>query len=388
MKPYTSIELGSICELIMGQSPSSTTYNSDGIGLPFFQGNADFGEEHPSPSTWCTAPKKTAEKGDILISVRAPIGAINTADESCCIGRGIAAIRPDGSRLNASFLKYFLISRRGELERAGTGSTFTAIGKRVLSKLQVRLYNVDDQLEISKRLDALSEGIRLARRQLNQLDLLVKSRFIEMFGLDGTSVVNWTSLGNLISSGPQNGLYKPQSYYGDGIKIVRIDSFDYEGNWTKSLKRLGCSPEEIAKYGLDDCDFLINRVNSIGHMGKSILFRQKGSSSVVFESNMMRFHVDNSRINEVFLSFVLRDERSKAYFERKAKPSVNQASINQKDVCSLEVPLPDLRIQEEFASFAEQIDKLRFDVQQQIEKLETLKKSLMQEYFGNNYVTV
>jgi type I restriction enzyme S subunit len=78
-------ELGSICEIIAGQSPPSSYYNQEGIGLPFFQGKADFGELHPTVRVWCSQPIKIAERGDILISVRAPVGPTNLADSRCCI---------------------------------------------------------------------------------------------------------------------------------------------------------------------------------------------------------------------------------------------------------------------------------------------------------------
>lgn len=80
-------------DLIMGQSPPSSSYNLRGVGLPFFQGKAEFGTLHPVARKFCSAPSRLAEKDDILISVRAPVGPTNLADQKCCIGRGLAAIR-------------------------------------------------------------------------------------------------------------------------------------------------------------------------------------------------------------------------------------------------------------------------------------------------------
>ena len=81
------IALKNVCKINMGQTPESSSYNTDGKGIPFFQGNADFGEIFPAERVWCKAPKKIAEANDILISVRAPIGALNYAQTECCIGR-------------------------------------------------------------------------------------------------------------------------------------------------------------------------------------------------------------------------------------------------------------------------------------------------------------
>jgi len=122
--------LGEVCEIILGQSPPSSTYNSERIGLPFYQGKAEFGEMYPSPVKWCSKPNKIAKKGDILISVRAPVGPTNICLEKCCIGRGLAAIRPLGS-IKPSFILYLMRNFEQKLNVKGTGTTFKAItGKR------------------------------------------------------------------------------------------------------------------------------------------------------------------------------------------------------------------------------------------------------------------
>ena len=178
----TITTLKEVSTLIMGQSPSSDSYNADSNGLPFYQGNADFGEDNPTPRIWCTDPKKIAEKGDILISVRAPIGAINIADEQCCIGRGIAAIRPNTELVSRDYLRHQLCASRDKLEAMGTGSTFKAIGKKALGDFAITIYPKKGQETIACQFNWVAEHIKLANSQLAQLDNLVKSRFIEMFG--------------------------------------------------------------------------------------------------------------------------------------------------------------------------------------------------------------
>lgn len=101
---WAKTNLTKIAEIIMGQSPPSSTYNSSGIGLPFFQGKADFGRLYPVARKYCSEPKKNALPGDILISVRAPVGPTNLCQEKSCIGRGLAALRPNG----AVITKYML----------------------------------------------------------------------------------------------------------------------------------------------------------------------------------------------------------------------------------------------------------------------------------------
>ena len=118
------VDLKDVCSINMGQSPDSSSYNQDNDGIPFFQGNADFGDLYPVTRVWCNAPTKIAKPGDILISVRAPIGALNYAKEECCIGRGLAAITPDKSKASPDFIYWMLKGKNAELNSKGTGSTF------------------------------------------------------------------------------------------------------------------------------------------------------------------------------------------------------------------------------------------------------------------------
>ena len=186
--------LGDICKITMGQSPDSSTYNTTNIGLPFYQGNADFGELYPKTRIWCSEPQKIAEPENILLSVRAPIGALNIAKEKCCIGRGLAAITPHKNFCFNKYLFYILKYKYNELNARGTGSTFKAINKSILNNLPIDIYSIDRQKRIAAILDKASELIALRKQQTKKLDMLVKSRFIEMFGECKTNPKNWKLL--------------------------------------------------------------------------------------------------------------------------------------------------------------------------------------------------
>ncbi len=104
---WTWTTLDEISEIILGQSPPSATYNTDGDGLPFYQGKREFGKLYPTPRKWCTAPKRIAEKGDVFISIRAPVGPTNICTEKSAVGRGLAAIR-GLSGIESFFILYLL----------------------------------------------------------------------------------------------------------------------------------------------------------------------------------------------------------------------------------------------------------------------------------------
>lgn len=125
-----------VASIMAGQSPSSKTYNIVGDGLPFFQGKADFGYTYPVPRIWCNQPHKIAKRGDILISVRAPVGDVNIADRDCAIGRGLAAIRAENS-VDTDFLFFSLKHVRQKLIDNSTGSTFSSINISTLQDIEI-----------------------------------------------------------------------------------------------------------------------------------------------------------------------------------------------------------------------------------------------------------
>lgn len=164
---WTWARLSEVSEIIAGQSPPSETYNSTGVGLPFFQGKAEFGSLNPTPRKWCDRPSKIAEPGDVLISVRAPVGPTNLALERCGIGRGLAAIRP-GSATSADWILYYLRFSERLIAGKGTGTTFAAITAPVLAAQEIPLAPLPEQRRIVARIDELFAEIAEGEAALNR----------------------------------------------------------------------------------------------------------------------------------------------------------------------------------------------------------------------------
>ena len=164
--------------LIMGQSPNSIDCNSNGNGIPFLQGNADFNSKHPHPVSWCKKPAKIAPKGSVLISVRAPIGAVNVADQEYCIGRGLCALC---SKI-PSFLYYHAICLNQELNSLGTGSTFKAVSAEQVSNTFTIIPPLPEQTAIASYLD----------RKTAEIDQLItdKKRLLELYEEEKTAIIN------------------------------------------------------------------------------------------------------------------------------------------------------------------------------------------------------
>lgn len=148
------IRIGNAAHVEMGQSPPSENYNQSGNGIPFYQGKTDFGMRCPTPRYWCNLPSKLAQKNDILISVRAPVGPTNVASEGCCIGRGLAALRPRHG-VYLEFLLYSLKGFESAIAAMGYGTTFVAITKKQLVSFALPLPPLTEQHRIVAKVDEL-----------------------------------------------------------------------------------------------------------------------------------------------------------------------------------------------------------------------------------------
>ena len=173
--------LGETADLIMGQSPPSSTYNTEMKGLPFLQGKADFGDIHPNPTKWCSQPLKIAKPNDVLVSVRAPVGDVNLADKEYCIGRGLASIRVRTKLVDAHFIYYYLIFSKEKLQAKGAGSTFQSINKDILQRFPVPLPPLPEQQAIAEILRAVQRAKEATERVIAALRELKKSLMRHLF---------------------------------------------------------------------------------------------------------------------------------------------------------------------------------------------------------------
>lgn len=170
---WTKMPLSDIALVTPGQSPPSFDYNREKRGLPFFQGKANFGLRHPMPEVWCDKPRKVAKKGDILISVRAPVGPVNICDEDCGIGRGLASIRPF-SKINSMYVFYHLHFLEAVIAAKGTGTTFKAITGDQLKSTVLHVAPPCEQDRIVSKIESLFTKIDNASQSVETSLLLLE----------------------------------------------------------------------------------------------------------------------------------------------------------------------------------------------------------------------
>lgn len=347
------VALKDVCKINMGQSPDSSSYNENGEGIPFFQGNADFGERYPVTRVWCNAPTKIAQSEDILISVRAPIGALNYAKEKCCIGRGLAAITPDKSKVSLEFVYWFLKGKNAELKSKGTGSTFKAISKKILEEILIPDVGFDKQHEYAQMLEKIYVIIQTRKQGLQKLDELIQSRFVEMFANKGYSVLKWndvfdTTTGKLDSNAAtEDGEYP---FFTCSKEVLRIDKFAFN---QEALLLAGNNA--AGKY---DVKYYNGKFNAYQ---RTYVLKLKGDWSY----QLFRYQLEDKLI----------------YLQQQSLGGLTKY-LTMKILAELDFIMPPIDSQIEFEQFVNQVDKSKSKIQKSLEETQLLFDSLMQKYFG------
>lgn len=270
----------------------------------------------------------------------------------------LCAVLPYEERVNRRFLFYVLRALR---LAAGKSDGYPVLNLSEIRSTPIPLPPEPVQEAIVETLERVAgyrralEALRVASQ--NARDSL-SNRLFRRGTVDGDEEVAATALGplpkrwrvaaigKLLSWGPQNGLYKPASFYGEGIQILRIDDYANSGAIvTGARRRVALDPHEVEKFGLREGDLLVNRVNSLSHLGKTALVGRL-PEEMVFESNMMRFRVDEEQILPEYAFRFLSSPLARAQMRMSAKRAVAQSSINQGDVGSILCPLPCIDEQE------------------------------------------
>ena len=297
--------LKDIAQIVMGQSPDSSSYNETGEGLPFFQGNADFGVLDPSERIWCNQPKKIANENDILISVRAPIGALNLANKKCCIGRGLAAIRVKNP-VERNYIFHLLKAKNAELNRQGTGSTFKAIGKNVLEDISVPIVSPEKHLYITRLMDIAETIIGKRKDELKYFDELIKARFVEMFGDPEHNTKNWPiqNLVNLCDIGSSKRIYQNEQS-STGVPFWRIS--DLVNKMDSGFADSGLFITKEKYYALKDAGLVPTAgdilVTSRGTLGRCYIVRK--DDQFYFQDGMISWLKNYSaKITPLYLQYL------------------------------------------------------------------------------------
>ena len=382
MSKWEKVRLGDVCQITMGQSPDSKSYNLNGDGLPFYQGNADFGEVYPKVRYFCNKPIKIAEKDDILISVRAPIGSVNIAIERCCIGRGLAALRTQKLILDTKYLFYVLKLKNNELSLKGTGSTFKAINKQILSNLIIPLPPLEIQKKIANTLDTVAELLALQKQQLHELNKLIESIYYEMFGDPVLNEKKWTikvldDLCNKITDGthhsPEN--LKEGKYKYITAKNINKDGFDFS--------ELTYVSEEVHKQIYSRCN---PEYGDILYIKDGVTTGIAQINTLTEEFSMLSSVALLKHNREIINCYFLRDTLNNNNMYTCIRKNMGGAAITRltlNKIKQIKIPVPPIELQNQYADIVSKIDVQKTQVRKAIEETQTLFDSFMSRYFND-----
>ena len=284
------------------------------------------------------------------------------------------------SRTELETIYNYLKSNIGILENGFKGAGLKHISKDYILAIEIDLPCETIQLEFLQKTRIIDEVIESKRTQLLLNEDLVKSRFIEMFGDPKTNPLKWdmVTIGD-IATDVRYGTSRPATEDGK-YPYLRMNNLTYEGHLDLTdLKYIDIPDSEIEKCVVRYGDVLFNRTNSVELVGKTCVYNL--DYDTIIAGYIIRVRIDD-RILPVVLSNYLNSKVLKEQLRSMAKGAVNQANINAQELRSIPIYLPPIDLQREFVAFVEQTDKSKFEIQQSLEKLEILKKSLMQQYFG------
>ena len=391
-----------IADLNMGQSPPSEEYNSDQIGTPFLQGNAEFGSHHPTPKIYCPTAKKHANPNDILLSVRAPVGAINIANQEYGIGRGLCAIRPRTNQFERRYAKYLLEIVRAELHVVATGSTYEAVTVDEVSNLTCVVPPLSKQSTIANFLDRKTEQIdELIRIKKRQIELLQEQRTalinqVVTKGLDPNvemkpSGVEWIGkipahwkikklkyIAKILPSNVDKHIYPDEIqvrlcnytdvYYNDYITVDAV------------LKKGSCKESEFTKFVLRKGDVIITKDSETPDDIGVPTYVKDDLDNVVCGYHLTMIRPLACR-GEFIFRFIQSD-RTRRYFEVESN-GITRYGLGKPSIENLFLPIPPDSEQQQIANFlghkTQQIDELIAAEQRKIERLKEYRQSLISE---------
>ena len=370
------LKLGEISKFIMGQAPNSANCNKNGSGTIFVKAG-QFGELYPNIEEWTVTPLKLAKENDVLICVvGATVGKLNLAID-CAIGRSVAAIRCDSKKLHYKYLYYYLNTWVTRIRELSQGSAIGVITKDMLYDLNIPMYDISSQIYIVNILDKAQKLMDKRKQQIEALDELVKSQFIEMFGDVISNKKNYPikkldEITSIITDGThQTPTYVDKGYIFLSSKNVTTGKI----NW------------DDVKYIPEELHIKLNKrlepkLNDIllaknGTTGVAALVDRECIFDIYVSLALIRF---NSNINPVFMLYMINSDGCRHQFNSSLK-GIGVPNLHLSEIRKTKVLLPPIELQNQFADFVKQVDKLKFEMEKSLKQLEDNFNSLMQRAF-------
>lgn len=382
------VKLGDVCTIVSGTTPKSN-HSEYWNGDLNWVTPAELTDE--TDTIYETQRKITSQAvidsslksfpaGTVLLSSRAPIGKVAIAGTEMYCNQGFKNLICSEKIYNR-YLYHFLKNKTAYLNSLGRGATFKEISKSIVENIEIPLPSLEEQQEIAAVLDKVSDLIAKRRQQLEKLDLLVKARFVEMFGDPVSNPKQWETKGLAELGECKNGMNFHTEDSGIDIHCLGVGDFkdlSYITD-TSMLPMISLDKMPSNEYLLQNGDIVFVRSNGNKDLvGRSIaVFPDQVPTT--FSGFCIRFRLKSSVVQTDYL---LRALKTDSVRKKMAGRGANIQNLNQKILSDLQMPIPPLNLQNQFSTFVEQIEKTKISIKKSLENMETLKKALMQKYFG------
>lgn len=370
---WQSVQLSTVCNVIMGQAPVGTSYNNNGEGLALIAGAGDFGNLTPSPKKHTTKPSKICKADDLILCIRATIGDLNWSDKEYCLGRGVAGLRPISNKLDKHYLWHFINANKSQLEAKGSGSTFKQVSKSDIEEWSIPLPPLPEQKRIAAILDKADSLRRKNQEAIQLADKFLQAVFFDMFGDPVTNPKEWPvhRVGSVLDC-IVPGRDKPKSFTGNIPWITTNDL--YPLGFTKDSKiSFGLTENEILEVKakvVPTGSVLMTCVGDLGVLsisGKDIVINQQ-----------LHAFLPSNEVSNVFLMFALSFQKA---FMLKMASNTTVPYMNKTICNSIPLILPPTHLQNRFSCIYEKTQNLIKSKIGEI-KSEELFSSLNQKAFA------
>ncbi|MFB8752232.1 restriction endonuclease subunit S [Streptomyces parvulus] len=339
-----TIPLKYVAHISAGQSPPSAEVTDVTDGLAFLQGNAEFQAVYPAPRLECGTAPKRARKGDALISVRAPVGALNIADRDYGIGRGLCAIR--AHRCDQQFMWWWLHAQRPRLDAVSTGTTYRAVTAEDLGRLPFPSLSVQSQRRIADFLDTETARIdQLAGLRRKQRDLLTSHRWSHFQKLlddaDGPVIPLRRVVRSLVD-GPFGSAFSSADYASEGAAVVRLGNIGFATYRTADQAYIPMSLyQQFRNHAVSRGDVLIAGLGDArNHAGRACVAPDLGPAIV--KGKCFRARLESEAVDAQFVALLLSSPVGASAIEGRGS---TRSMINLEIVKAALLPIPDLRKQ-------------------------------------------
>lgn len=376
--------LGDICEVLNGYAFKSEKYTSSGVRIIRIANVQKGYIEDTAPAFYpidtTDIEKYTLYEDDLLISLTGNVGRVALLKKEflpAALNQRVACLRlKDSAQYDKSFLYCFLNSDYFENKciQSAKGVAQKNMSIEWLKEYQIPNLSLVEQKEIAAVLNKISELISARTMQLSKMNMFVKSRFIELFGDLKTNPKGWSVLPFPAFAAIDGNMTTDYEKYAD-YPHIGIDSIEKGTGELKGYRTVREDGVISGKYIFTPQHIIYSKIRP--NLNKVALPTFEGLCS----ADAYPILPNRENCNRVFLAVAMRSEYYLEYILQFSSRT-NLPKVNRKEIMGFRMPLPPLSLQEQFAAFVEQVDKSKLAIQQSLEKLETLKKALMQQYFG------